>query len=158
MRHSTPLALLLAAGLVAGCGTDRPKLPSLPAAFATLPLPPSPEFLGQSGSEDALMFTFRTPVPADTIADYYKRLFARDSSYKVLGVTPGAPGEWAFYVEFRERPLWVRVRPEAGGEGAVVELTGAVIDRADSTSRSATADSAALDSARAPRERAPGHP
>lgn len=136
----------LAVALLLGCSPDRPKLPSLPAAFSTLPLPPSPEYLGQSGSEDALMFTFRTPVDADTVAAGYDALFARDSAYKVLSRNFGADGEHAYYVEYARRPLWIRVRPEAGREGTIVELTGAVIAHADTTHRT-VAESASTDTA-----------
>ena len=115
--------------LVAGCTPDKPKLPSLPAAFSALPLPPDPEYLGQAGSEDALMFTFRSPVVSDTITAYYNRLFATDTAYHVMGSNAGAPGEHAFYVEYHKRPLWIRIRPEAGNEGSIIELTGAVVSR-----------------------------
>lgn len=131
MRH-TALALI-AAALVAGCTPDRPKLPALPAAFATLPLPPDPEFLGQSGSEDALMFTFRTRHPADSVAAFYTRKFAEDTSYNIRNTNTGASGEHAYYVEYRRRPMWVRIRPEAGSDGSVIELTGAVVNGADTT-------------------------
>ena len=144
MRH-LPVAAL-AAALLLGCTPDRPKLPTLPAAFAALPLPPSPEYLGQSGSEDALMFTFRTVQPSDSVAVYYERLFAADSNYRMVNRNTGAEGEHAFYVEYGGRPLWVRVRPEAGNEGSIVELTGAVVATPAPSARSTT-DSATLDSA-----------
>ena len=144
MRH-LPVAAL-AAALLLGCTPDRPKLPTLPAAFASLPLPPVPEYLGQSGSEDALMFTFRSAEPSDTVAAYYERLFAADSNYRMVNRNTGAEGEHAYYVEYNGRPLWVRVRPEAGNEGSIVELTGAVVATPARSARSG-ADSAALDSA-----------
>lgn len=144
MRHLTVTAL--AAALLLGCSPDRPKLPSLPAAFAALPLPPAPEYLGQSGSEDALMFTFRSTFPSDSVAVYYERLFAADTMYRMINRNTGAEGEHAFYVEYTGRPLWVRVRPEAGNEGSIVELTGAVVARPAPSTRTG-ADSAALDSA-----------
>jgi hypothetical protein len=131
MRH-TAFALLVAA-FVVGCTPDRPKLPTLPAAFATLPLPPDPEFLGQSGSDDALMFTFRTFHPADSVASYYRVMFAGDSGYKILSTNTGTLGEHAYYVEYRRRPMWIRIRPEAGREGSVIELTGAVVSHDDTT-------------------------
>jgi hypothetical protein len=118
-----------------GCGDDRPRLPSLPAAFSTIPLPPSAEYIGQSGSEDALMFTFRSVSPADTIAASYRRVFTSDTMYTSLSITQGAPGEHAFYVEYQRRPIWVRIRPEAGSPGSIIELTGAVVARPDSAAR-----------------------
>ena len=129
--------LLAAFSLLAlvGCGDDRPRLPSLPAAFATIPLPPSAEYIGQSGSEDALMFTFRSISPADSIAASYRRVFTSDTLYTSLSVSQGAPGEHAFYVEYQRRPIWVRIRPEAGSPGSIIELTGAVVAKPDSTTR-----------------------
>jgi hypothetical protein len=124
---------VLSAAFVLGCTPDRPKLPSLPAAFATLPLPPDPEFLAQTGSEDALMFTFRSIHPADTVVTYYKEMFAADTSYKVLSANTGTSGEQAYYVEYHRRPMWIRIRPEAGSEGSIIELTGAVVTGADTT-------------------------
>jgi hypothetical protein len=143
MRYLTSAAL--AAALLLGCTPDRPKLPSLPAAFAALPLPPNPEYLGQSGSEDALMFTFRSPTAADTVAEFYRLLFLRDTNYHMISSNQGAEGEHAYYVEYTRRPLWVRIRPEAGNEGSIVELTGAVVVGADTTHRT-TPDSAHVDS------------
>jgi len=131
MRHFA--CAVLAAALVVGCTPDRPKLPTLPAAFATLPLPPDPEFLGQSGSEDALMFTFRSIHPADTVASHYAALFAADTGYQLKNTIVGASGEHAYYIEYHRRPMWVRIRPEAGSEGSVIELTGAVVSASDTT-------------------------
>jgi len=130
MRH-TVFAAIAAVALV-GCSPDRPKLPSLPEAFAALPLPPSAEFLQRSGSSDALMFTFRSPWQADSVAGYYKWLFERDTMYHVVNSTTGASGEHAYYIEYERRPIWLRIRPEAGNEGSIVELTGAVVARPDS--------------------------
>ncbi len=124
----TPILSVLAALALGAChGAEAPKLPSMPAAFAAIPLPPNPEYLGQSGSEDALMFTFRSPTVADSVTAYYDKLFAHDTAYHVMGSNPGAAGEHAFYVEYHARPLWVRIRPEAGNTGSIVELTGAVV-------------------------------
>ncbi len=152
MRYPTVAAL--AAALLLGCTPDRPKLPSLPAAFATLPLPPMPEYLGQSGSEDALMFTFRSAMHADSVAASYERLFETDTLYHMISRNTGAEGEHAYYVEYKRRPLWVRIRSEAGNEGSIVELTGAVIADADTTDRTA-AGSASTDTATTRRAPAP---
>ncbi len=129
MRHTALAAL--AAALLLGCTPDRPKLPSMPEAFAALPLPPDPEFLGRSGSADALMFTFRTPMGADTVAMYYDGLFKEDTTYHVMNTTAGAAGEHGYYLEYKRRPIWLRIRPEAGNEGSIVELTGAVVSAND---------------------------
>ncbi|HET7040796.1 MAG TPA: hypothetical protein VFI13_02210 [Gemmatimonadales bacterium] len=123
------LLAVSALALVAGCSPDKPKLPSMPAAFSALPLPPKPEYLGQSGSEDALMFTFRSPEPSDSVMAVYDALFAHDTSYHVVSSTAGATGEHGYYVEYHKRPLWIRIRPEAGNEGSIIELTGAVVSR-----------------------------
>ena len=141
------LLAVSALALVAGCTPDRPKLPSLPAAFSALPLPPQPEYLGQAGSEDALMFTFRSPIVSDSITAYYSQLFARDTAYHVMGSNAGAPGEHAYYVEYEKRPLWIRIRPEAGNEGSIIELTGAVVSRGTTPADTGTRKPAAVDRA-----------
>src|SRR5690348_1918230 len=133
-----PFATVSAALVLVGCKPDAPKLPTLPAAFATLPLPPNPEFIGQSGSEDALMFTFRSAIASDTITKYYTMLFGRDSAYHVVSSNAGGAGEHAFYVEYKSRPLWIRIRPEAGSDGSIVELTGAVVSTPDTTKHDTT--------------------
>jgi hypothetical protein len=139
--------LLAAFSLLAlvGCSNERPRLPSLPAAFATIPLPPSAEYIGQSGSEDALMFTFRSVSPPDSVADSYRKVFSADSLYTSLSASQGAPGEHAFYVEYGRRPLWVRIRPEAGSPGSIIELTGAVVARPDTTTRGENAPARGTD-------------
>ncbi|MGB7212899.1 MAG: hypothetical protein WBC97_09735 [Gemmatimonadales bacterium] len=131
------LALAALVVVLPSCRPDRPKLPDLPAAFNTLPLPPDAEFIARTGSADALMLTFRTPLVADSATAYYRRLFHADTSYHMFGDTQGDSGEHAYYVEKATRPLWVRIRPDAGSGGSVVELTGAVVTPHDSTAPSA---------------------
>lgn len=130
-RHSLALAAI-AFALVA-CRPDAPQPPSFGAAFSTLPLPPGAQFVSRAGSSDALMLTFRSPLPADSVTGYYRRMFHADTSYKVLGDSKGEAGEQAFYVEVATRPLWIRIRPDAGTAGSVVELTGAVVAQGSAT-------------------------
>lgn len=118
----------------AACHPSRPKLPELPAAFANLPTPPNAQFIGRSGGADVLMLTFSSPLEPDSVVNYYRQMFTRDTIYHLLGDNKGATGEEAFYVESSKRPMWVRVRPNAGGVGSVVELTGAVVGPADTAS------------------------
>jgi len=127
-----PVLAAVAVALLAGCTPDQPKLPSLPEAFAALPLPPAADYLGRAGSEDALMFTFRSAWEADTVAAYYNALFASDTTYHVRNKTVGTSGEHAYYITYTQRPIWLRIRPEAGNEGSIVELTGAVVPPVDS--------------------------
>ena len=140
MKRSLVVLAALVAALPA-CHPERPKLPDLPAAFNTLPLPPDAQFLARSGSSDALMLTFRTPLVADSATAYYRRLFHSDTSYHMLGDSRGDSGEHAYYVEVATRPLWIRIRPDASSSGSVVELTGAVV---------ASGAGAKLDSTRSP--------
>jgi hypothetical protein len=155
MRY--PVLAAVAAVLLVGCTPDRPKLPTLPEAFAALPLPPASEFLGRSGSEDALMFSFRSSWMADTVARYYNSLFAGDTNYQVRNKTLGASGEHAYYITYQQRPIWLRIRPEAGEEGSIVELTGAVIPPVDSTKvRPADIDTMPNGTSTAPRRPANG--
>jgi len=51
------------------------------------------------------MFTFRSPTAADTVAEFYRVLFLRDTMYHMLSSNQGAEGEHAYYVEYNKRPL-----------------------------------------------------
>ena len=84
-----------------------------------------------------LMLTFTSPFAPDSVVAFYRRMFTTDSLYHLLGDNKGAAGEEAFYVETAKRPMWVRVRPNAGGAGSVVELTGAVTGPSDTSTKSA---------------------
>ncbi|MFI5236167.1 MAG: hypothetical protein ACHQXA_10685 [Gemmatimonadales bacterium] len=137
MNRTLACSAALLVGLTVGCRPQPPKLPSLPAAFANLPLPPNGAFVGRSGSEDALVLTFNSPMSADSVTGYYRSMFKADTLYHVLGDSKGAVGEQAFYLETTGRPLWIRIRPEAGASGSIVELTGAVVPAPDSAAAKA---------------------
>ena len=84
------------------------------------------------------MLTFTSPFSPDSVVAFYRRMFAADTVYHLLGDNKGGVGEEAFYVETAKRPMWVRIRPNAGGVGSVVELTGAVVDQTDTTAKDTT--------------------
>jgi hypothetical protein len=128
-----PCLAVAAVLALASCRPERPKVPELPAAFASLPTPPDATFLGRSGGSDVLMLTFGSPMRSDSVATYYRRLFKADTEYHVLNENAGAAGEVAFYVELSKRPMWIRIRPSADSAGSVVELTGAVVGGADTS-------------------------
>src|SRR5690606_13141319 len=105
LRPLAALAFLLPA---AACGQDeaRPIPPSVAEAFAELPFPPDPSFVGRSGGEGALTLSLRSGQPYEVVLGYYR---------KTLGVEPwrirsdardGDAGR-VIYAERNGRPLWV---------------------------------------------------
>jgi len=138
------LVLLLPA---AACGQDegRPVPPSVSEAFAELPLPPDPSYVGRSGGEGALTISLRSGHPYEVVLDYYR---------KTLGVEPwrirsdardGDAGR-VIYAEHDGRPLWVRLTPE-GTAWTLVDLTGAVARRVTDSLQARRDSAAAADSA-----------
>ena len=138
------LALLLPA---AACGQDeaRPVPPSVAEAFAELPFPPDPSYVGRSGGEGALTISLRSGQPYEVVLDYYR---------KTLGVEPwrirsdardGAAGR-VIYAEHDGRPLWVRLKPE-GTAWTLVDLTGAVAKRVTDSLQARRDSAAPVDSA-----------
>jgi hypothetical protein len=145
--------LALALGLLlpaAGCGQDdpRPVPPSVAEAFAELPLPPNPSYLGRSGGEGALTISLRSGHPYEVVLDYYRKTLAVEPWRIRSDARDGGSGR-VIYAEHDGRPLWVRLRPE-GTAWTLVELTGAVARRGTDSLRArrdsaATADSAVAD-------------
>lgn len=117
------LALLLPA---AACGQDdrRPVPPSVTEAFAELPFPPDPSYVGRSGGEGALTISMRSGQPYEVVLDYYRKVLAADPWRIRSDARDGESGR-VIYAEHAGRPLWVRLRPE-GTAWTLVDLTGAV--------------------------------
>jgi hypothetical protein len=125
--------LCLLGGLVLACGSETrtPKLPDLGAAFPTLPLPPKPELVSQTGSADALQLTLRTPSDLDRIVAYYRDALSKGNWRLVSDIT-NPDGSVVLYAEQNGPPMWVRIWKPKGASGTLVQLTGAVESK-DST-------------------------
>jgi hypothetical protein len=123
----------LVAGLVLACGSESraPKPPELGAAFPSLPLPPKPELISQTGSADALQLTLHSPSDMDRILDYYRSLLSA-GNWRLVSDVKNRDGSVALYAEQNGPPMWVRIWKPKGQSGTMIQLTGAVAPK-DST-------------------------
>jgi hypothetical protein len=113
------------------CGSESraPKLPPLGAAFPNLPLPPGPELISQTGSEDALQLTMRSPSEMDQILSYYRSILGA-GNWRLVSDVKNRDGSVVLYAEQSGTPMWVRVWQPKGQSGTMVQLTGAVTAKA----------------------------
>jgi hypothetical protein len=128
-RCSPLIALALVVLPAAACGRDdpRPVPPSVTEAFAELPFPPDPSFVGRAGGADALTISVRSSEPYEAVLAYYRQVLAIEPWVIRSDARDGATGR-VIYAERGGRPLWVRLRPE-GTAWTLVDLTGAVSRR-----------------------------
>jgi hypothetical protein len=110
-----------------GCGSEPrpPKEPLVGQVFPTLPLPPDPELISRSGSEDALQITMRTPADVGQVTDYYRGVLSR-GKWRLVSDVKTPDGATVLYAEQNGPPLWVRIWKQADRPGSMVQLTGAV--------------------------------
>jgi hypothetical protein len=126
IRPALMLCLLLLA-----CRDRTPQTPRVGEAFPNLPLPPQASFVSRSGGPDALQFTFRSRAPADQVAAYYRSLF-KQGGWKLVSDAKDSDGAIVLFAE-QKAPLWVRIRNADDGRSTIVELTGAVLAKKDSS-------------------------
>jgi len=122
MRH--PLLLLALAGVVA-CAEPKPK-PDLSDRISNIPIPPGAEGLGRDDGDNAVQLRFRTPLPVDTIAAYYRKVFSR-APWRLVNESRMGDSSVAFYAEQDGPPMWVNVRP-GDGSGTLVDIVGAKVE------------------------------
>ncbi len=108
---------------------DKPaKTAKLTDALPNLPLPPDAKFVERAGGPDALQITVRSPAQADAVAAYYRQVLAK-GGWHLVNDAKDADGATVLFAQQKGPPLWVRIRPAEGGQGTVVELSGAVMPR-----------------------------
>jgi hypothetical protein len=122
-----------------------PRAAKVSDALPNLPLPPQPSFVSRAGGPDALQVTVRSPASADSVATYYRQLFKR-GNWRLVNDVKDAEGTTVLFAEQNGPPLWVRIRNAEDGPGSLVELTGAVVPRAErgAAVKPAGGDSAAV--------------
>ncbi len=118
--------------VLAACRDRPPETPRIGEVFPNLPLPPQATFLSRAGGPEALQITLRSPVPADQVADYYRKLF-KQGGWKLVNDFKDTEGVVVLLAEQKGPPLWVRIRKSDDGHSTVVELAGAVLAKKDST-------------------------
>jgi hypothetical protein len=114
--------------LLLACGSESkpPKPPELAAAFASLPLPPEPQFISRAGSDDALQITIFSPAKTPMVTAYYRKTLSL-KPWKLVSDVKNADASTVLYAEQGGRPMWVRVWSTSDGEGTMVELSGAAV-------------------------------
>ncbi len=159
MRLSTLLcAALLLPGLAA-CQREKPvKEPAISEVLPVVPLPPGGKFLARSGSEDALLLRFQSPFGVDTVAEYYRTSLS-SRGWQLMSDTKGEDGLRSLYASrgAGTPPMWVRVHPDKGGNGTIVEIAGAKVS-VDSTGTSPMVDSSRRPTPPLPKKKAPAKP
>lgn len=123
--------LVLAVALV-GCRDAGPKPPKMSEALPNLPLPPEASFVSQSGGTDALQVTVRSPARADAVAAYYRQVLST-GVWKLVSDATDAEGAVVLLAQQKGPPLWVRIRSDVDGRGSLIDLSGAVMPKADTT-------------------------
>jgi hypothetical protein len=91
-----------------------------------LPLPPLATVVSRAGSEDALQITFRSTLPPDSMAAYYRGVLTR-GVWSLVGDTRTADGSIALYAERDGPPLWVTIRKDSTSAGSILSIGGAVV-------------------------------
>jgi predicted component of type VI protein secretion system len=124
-----PLIMILCSAglLLVACQSEPPakKEPQVGQAFPTLPLPPSPELVSRSGSEDALQLTVRSPSDLAGVTEYYRTVLSQ-GKWRLVSDVKSADGSAMLYAEQQGQPLWVRIWKSGDRSGTMVQLTGAV--------------------------------
>ncbi|HRP07601.1 MAG TPA: hypothetical protein PLL69_03845 [Gemmatimonadales bacterium] len=123
------IAAMTVCGLVlAGCAkpADAPEPPPVPV-FSVLPniaLPPNGQMVGTLGGEEAATLLVSSPMPADSVVDFYRDVLTRPP-YRLINEAE-AEGRTSFYVEQDGPSLWVTVEGLDAG-GTLVRLSGAAV-------------------------------
>jgi hypothetical protein len=91
-----------------------------------LPLPPLASVVSRAGSEDALQITFRSALPPDSMAAWYRGVLT-SGTWSLVGDTKTADGSITLYAERDGPPLWVTIRKDSTSAGSLLSLGGAVI-------------------------------
>jgi hypothetical protein len=130
MRTLPSLAACLI--VLASCGDRLPSHDAPPEApvvspeiFAGLPLLPGSRMAG--GSANAAEAVVAVPVPADSVARFYRRVLA-DRFWDLRGDATDRDGQITLYARSPEgRPMWIIVRP-AGASRANVSVVATAVD------------------------------
>ena len=124
------------------CGSESPavKEPRIDQVFPNLPLPPDPQLVERSGSNDALQLTVRSPSEIGFVTNFYRDVLS-GGKWRLVSDVKSPDGSTSLYAEQDGPPLWVRIWKSKDQPGTMVQLTGAVVGKdsvhhkADSTAK-----------------------
>jgi len=145
----TTMFLLPALVVTIACGQDKPaeaKLPPIGDALPSIMVPRQSSLVSYSGSEDALSLLYRTAVPMDEAAEFYRRRLSAGPWHLV---SDAKDNEDAIVLHATQDgpPLWVRIWPDSEFNATFVQLSGAV-RKLDSTATATETTPPAPDSAK----------
>jgi hypothetical protein len=118
--------LAVSAALFSGCRDKAPQPPRLSEVLPNLPLPPRATVVSRTGSEDALQITFRSTLPPDSMAAFYRSVLT-SGVWSLVGDTRTADGSIALYAEREGPPLWVTIRKDSASAGSILSIGGGVV-------------------------------
>ncbi len=102
--------------------------------LAGIPVYPGARAMSTAAGADAAQAGFLTDRPADSVAGWYRDWFARDG-WLIGGDLRAPDGSTSLHAEKAGRPLWLLVKPLAGGLGSQFSVIGAETDSATAASR-----------------------
>lgn len=112
---------------LAACKREKPpEAPNFAEVLPEIPMPPDGRSISRAAGEDALLLTFRTRHPVDSIAGYYRKVLGQ-RQWRLVSDVKAKDGAYTLYAE-RETgrpPMWVRVLPDPEYGGSLVEIVGA---------------------------------
>ena len=124
------LCVLALCAVLAACGGEKPpEPPKLARAMPHIPLPPSPTFVQRSGGADVVQIVLKSQATPERVVAYYRNVF-RQGKWRLVNEAKDQEGATVMLANEDGPPLWVRIRPAPGG--TLVELSGAVVAKADS--------------------------
>lgn len=157
MRRSFLFLAALAALTVAACQREKkPEAPKFAEVLPEIPMPPGGRGVGRKAGEDALLLTFRTPDPADSVARYYRGVF-NQRQWRLVSDAKTKDGAVTLYAEqgAGRPPMWVRILPDSEFGGTLVEVAGARVTGLATPAPISLPPQATPDSARSTPLRAP---
>lgn len=131
--------LSLAAGLVAlaACkGHDKANqavVPPLQKVLPNIPLPPQGTALVEQHGTNAVQFIMVSPLPPDSVTDYYRKILSNPPFHIVNETTQR--GTTSFYAEQTGPSLWITVAAN-GDQGSQITIAGASADSVDARLKS----------------------
>lgn len=119
MRYKIlPLLLLLAA-----CSGEKLPEVKLSEALPNIIAPPNAQILSRESGTDAIKIRFRTPLPPEAIATFYRGELSK-APYTLVSDVKSDSGV-ALYAENPEKPsMWVWIGSD-GAKGSFVDIAGA---------------------------------
>ncbi len=122
------LHLALIVVTLAACkGEPEAEIATTVSAIPYLPIPPQATVVSRAGSANALQITFRSSQTPSEVLDYYRSSLP-GTGWSLESDTQDAVGAYALYALKEGHPIWIRISQKPGMPGAVVEVSGAVVE------------------------------